>query len=81
MPFSGNPSADCRRAVTVRAFQSNAEVLARYAAVCQSMGIVPIVEPEVLIDGNHTIERAAEVSEDVLLEVFKVIVALQILLG
>ena len=54
-----------------QAIKSNAEVLARYAAVCQSMGIVPIVEPEVLIDGNHTIERAAEVSEDVLLEVFK----------
>ncbi|WP_342630576.1 class I fructose-bisphosphate aldolase [Marinobacter alkaliphilus] len=54
-----------------QAIKSNAEVLARYAAVCQSMGIVPIVEPEVLIDGNHGIERAAEVSEDVLLEVFK----------
>ncbi|MFO8142236.1 MAG: class I fructose-bisphosphate aldolase [Marinobacter sp.] len=54
-----------------QAIKSNAEVLARYAAVCQAMGIVPIVEPEVLIDGNHSIERAAEVSEDVLLEVFK----------
>ncbi|WP_372963994.1 class I fructose-bisphosphate aldolase [Marinobacter sp.] len=54
-----------------QATKSNAEVLARYAAVCQAAGIVPIVEPEVLIDGNHTIERAAEVSEDVLLEVFK----------
>ncbi len=54
-----------------QAIKSNAEVLARYAAVCQAMGIVPIVEPEVLIDGNHTIDRAAEVSEDVLLEVFK----------
>lgn len=43
----------------------NAEVLARYAAICQSMGIVPIVEPEVLIDGNHTIERCAEVIEAV----------------
>ena len=54
-----------------QAIKSNAEVLARYAAVCQAMGIVPIVEPEVLIDGNHSIERAADVSEDVLLEVFK----------
>lgn len=54
-----------------QAIKSNAEVLARYAAVCQALGIVPIVEPEVLIDGNHSIERAAEVSEDVLLEVFK----------
>jgi fructose-bisphosphate aldolase, class I len=36
---------------------ANAEVLARYAAICQSLGIVPIVEPEVLLDGDHTIER------------------------
>lgn len=43
--------------------KTNAEVLARYAAICQSMGIVPIVEPEVLIDGNHSIERCAEVIE------------------
>ena len=50
--------------------EANAEVLARYAAICQSLGIVPIVEPEVLIDGNHTIERSAEVSESVLREVF-----------
>ncbi len=40
---------------------ANAEVLARYAAICQSVGIVPIVEPEVLMDGVHDIERAAEV--------------------
>ena len=44
---------------------ANAEVLARYAAICQSMGIVPIVEPEVLIDGDHSIERCAEVIEAV----------------
>jgi fructose-bisphosphate aldolase class I len=49
---------------------TNAEVLARYAAICQTQGIVPIVEPEVLIDGDHTIDRAAEVSEAVLHEVF-----------
>lgn len=54
-----------------QAIKANAEVLARYAAVCQSMGIVPIVEPEVLIDGHHNIERAGEVSEVVLREVFK----------
>jgi len=53
-----------------RAMEANAEVLARYAAICQSMGVVPIVEPEVLIDGNHTIERCAEVSEAVLRAVF-----------
>jgi len=40
---------------------ANAEVLARYAAICQSVGIVPIVEPEVLIDGDHTIERSFDV--------------------
>lgn len=50
--------------------ETNAEVLARYAADCQAKGIVPIVEPEVLIDGDHPIERCAEVSERVLHEVF-----------
>ena len=49
---------------------ANAEVLARYAAICQEAGIVPIVEPEVLIDGDHTIERCYEVSEAVLHAVF-----------
>jgi fructose-bisphosphate aldolase class I len=49
---------------------ANAEVLARYASVCQSQGLVPIVEPEVLIDGDHTIERCHEVSEAVLHAVF-----------
>ena len=49
---------------------ANAEVLARYAAICQEQGFVPIVEPEVLIDGNHTIERCYEVSEAVLHAVF-----------
>ncbi len=50
--------------------KTNAEGLARYAALCQVNGIVPIVEPEVLIDGDHTIERCAEVSERVLHAVF-----------
>jgi len=45
--------------------EANAEVLARYAAICQSVGIVPIVEPEVLIDGDHSIERCFEVIEEV----------------
>lgn len=49
---------------------ANAEILARYAAVCQELGIVPIVEPEVLMDGNHEIERCAEVTEQVLHSVF-----------
>lgn len=49
---------------------ANADVLARYAAICQEEGFVPIVEPEVLMDGNHTIERCAEVTEAVLRSVF-----------
>jgi len=49
---------------------ANAEVLARYAAICQAEGIVPIVEPEVLIDGDHTMERCHDVSEAVLHAVF-----------
>lgn len=52
------------------AIKANAEGLAAYAALCQANGIVPIVEPEVLIDGDHTIERCAEVSENVLHAVF-----------
>lgn len=54
-----------------QAVEANAEVLARYAAICQAMGIVPIVEPEVLIDGDHTMARCAEVSETVLRELFR----------
>jgi len=46
--------------------QANAEALARYAALCQEAAIVPIVEPEVLLDGSHTVERAQEVSEHTL---------------
>ncbi len=53
------------------AIEANAEVLARYAAICQYCGVVPIVEPEVLIDGSHTIERSAEVNEAVINEVFQ----------
>ncbi len=49
---------------------ANAEMLARYAAVCQELGIVPIVEPEVLMDGDHSIGRFSEVNEAVLAEVF-----------
>lgn len=55
---------------TPLAIEANAEVLARYAAICQGEGIVPIVEPEVLIDGDHTIERCHEVSEAVMHAVF-----------
>ena len=50
--------------------EANAEMLARYAAICQSQGIVPIVEPEVLLDGGHSIERCFEVTEAVQHAVF-----------
>lgn len=43
--------------------EGNAHALARYAALCQESGLVPIVEPEVLMDGAHTIERCYEVTE------------------
>ncbi len=49
---------------------SNAEALARYAALCQEGDLVPIVEPEVLMDGTHTIERHYEVTEQTLRSVF-----------
>jgi fructose-bisphosphate aldolase class I len=52
------PSATC--------VEVNAHALARYAALCQEQGLVPIVEPEVLMDGSHTIERCEEVTGNVL---------------
>ena len=52
------------------AVEANAEMLARYAAVCQEQGFVPIVEPEILIDGDHSLERCLEVSEAVFHAVF-----------
>lgn len=55
---------------TLLGIQTNAEVLARYAAICQEAGMVPIVEPEVLIDGDHDIERCEAVTEAVQHEVF-----------
>jgi fructose-bisphosphate aldolase class I len=50
--------------------EANAHALARYAALCQEAGLVPIVEPEVLMDGGHTLERCREVTEEVLRTVF-----------
>ena len=49
---------------------ANAHALARYAALCQENGIVPIVEPEILMDGSHTIEDSFIVTEEVLHSVF-----------
>jgi len=48
---------------TYTCLQANAHALGRYAALCQEAEIVPIVEPEVLLDGNHTVERSQEVTE------------------
>jgi len=52
------------------AIKANAHALARYAALCQEQDIVPIVEPEVLMDGAHSLERCQEVTEAVLQSVF-----------
>ncbi len=53
------------------AVKANAHALARYAALCQENDIVPIVEPEVLMDGDHSIERCEEVTDSVLSTVFR----------
>src|SRR5690606_20160780 len=58
----GIPSAFCLAA--------NAHALARYAALCQEADIVPIVEPEVLMDGDHDLARCEAVTGAALLEVF-----------
>jgi fructose-bisphosphate aldolase class I len=50
---------------------ANAHALARYAALCQEQDLVPIVEPEVLMDGSHTLERCEEVTGNVLQAVFE----------
>ena len=50
--------------------EANAHALARYAALCQEAGLVPVVEPEVLMDGEHTLERCFEVTAEVLRTVF-----------
>ncbi|MFI4954780.1 MAG: class I fructose-bisphosphate aldolase [Gammaproteobacteria bacterium] len=62
------------------AITANAEALARYAAICQSLGIVPIVEPEVLMDGDHTLERCAIVNAEVLRVVFAALARHQVIL-
>lgn len=53
------------------AIRINAEQLARYAAICQSYNIIPIVEPEILMDGDHNLEQCANITEKVLFKVFK----------
>lgn len=55
---------------TSTCIKTNADVLARYAAMCQETGLVPIVEPEVLMDGSHSIQQCFEVTTNVLHSVF-----------
>ena len=50
--------------------EANAQALARYAGLCQEAGLVPVVEPEVMMDGGHTLERCFQVTEEVLHTVF-----------
>ncbi len=59
---AGIPSRGC--------IEPNAQALARYAALCQEAGLVPVVEPEVLMEGSHALERCSEVTEAVLRTVF-----------
>jgi fructose-bisphosphate aldolase class I len=56
------PSSGC--------ISANAHALARYASLCQEVGMVPIVEPEVLMDGSHTLQQCSDVTEEVLRTVF-----------
>jgi fructose-bisphosphate aldolase class I len=58
----GIPSRGC--------IEANAQALARYAALCQEAGLVPIVEPEVLMEGEHTLKRCGVMTEEVLRTVF-----------
>ena len=60
---NGIPSSGC--------IEANAEFLALYASLCQEAGLVPIVEPEVLMDGDHSMERCEEVTTEVLRIVFE----------
>ena len=59
---SGLPSRAC--------VEANAQALARYGALCQEAGLVPVIEPEVLMAGDHTLDRCCEVTQEVLRTVF-----------
>jgi fructose-bisphosphate aldolase class I len=63
VPGDGIPSRGC--------IDANAQALARYAALCQEAGLVPVVEPEVLMDGDHNLARCAQITEEVLRAVFE----------
>ncbi|BAM38625.1 fructose-bisphosphate aldolase 2 [Theileria orientalis strain Shintoku] len=64
-----------RRAITMNAWN-----LARYALVCQAAGLVPVVEPEVLMDGTHTVEECEDVTRRVLMDVFRALNEYNVLL-
>jgi fructose-bisphosphate aldolase class I len=68
----GIPSLGCIEAIV--------QALARYAALCQEAGLVPVVEPEVLLAGGHTLERCREVTEEVLRTVFNQLYAQRVTL-
>ena len=68
----GTPSQSC--------IETNALDLARYAALCQEVGLVPVVEPEVLMEGEHTLEQCSAVTEEVLHEVFSQLYAQRVML-
>ncbi len=68
----GTPSQSC--------IETNAQDLARYAALCQEVGLVPVVEPEVLMEGAHTLEQCSAVTEEVLHEVFSQLYAQRVML-
>ena len=60
--------------------EANAHALARYAALCQEGGLVPVVEPEVIMDGEHTLEECCEVTDEVLRTVFVELFAQRVML-
>ncbi|MDR3567473.1 MAG: fructose-bisphosphate aldolase class I [Syntrophobacteraceae bacterium] len=71
-PGDAIPSRGC--------IEANAHALALYAALCQEAGLVPIVEPEVLMDGDHTLERCRVITEEVLRTVFNQLYTQRVLL-
>ena len=71
---------DTHRAALDQGVEANVQALARYAALCQEVGLVPVVEPEVLMDGEHSLERSFDVTEEVLRTVFNQLYAQRVLL-
>jgi fructose-bisphosphate aldolase class I len=65
---------------TVACMNSNAHALARYAALCQEAGLVPIVEPEVLMDGDHDIDRCEQVTAETLSRVYDALFEMEVVL-